>query len=485
MPVVSFRNYIGGEWVSAEEEKSFEQRNPACLSEVTGRFSLSSAEDVRRAIAAAEEAFPKWRATSPTRRAEVLRNAWTLLIDRRESIAKVVTAENGKTMAESLAEVDSAVQEMEFQIAEGLRMYGETLPSKQSGVLAYSMREPLGVAGIISPWNFPFNVPVRKCVPALMAGNTCVFKPASLTPQTGVRFVELFCDAGLPAGILNLVTGPGGEAGDTLISDPRVKAISFTGSTDVGTSIHRKAAATLARTQLEMGGKNATVVLDDADLDLAVDATVLAAFACAGQWCTSTSRAIVSRGIAEEFASRVVDRAARIRVGKGMDPATDMGPVCGRAQLDRILRYIEKGREEGAALLTGGGRVSGTAWDDGCFIRPTVFGNVTPDMAIARDEIFGPVLVLITVADLDEAIRVANGVPFGLASSIFTNDLSKAMTFVEKTDVGLAHVNMMSAYKEPQLSFGGRKESGFGLPEAGKTGIEFFTQHKVVYVRYR
>ncbi|MBI5095227.1 MAG: aldehyde dehydrogenase family protein [Candidatus Hydrogenedentes bacterium] len=485
MSVVSCQNYIGGEWVSAENEKTFEQRNPARLSEVTGRFALSSATDVRRAIAAAEEAFPKWRSTSPARRAEILRRAWRLLIDRRESIAKVVTAENGKTMAESLAEVDSAAQEMEYQIAEGLRMFGETAPSRQSGVFAYSMREPLGVAGIISPWNFPFNVPVRKCVPALISGNTCVFKPASLTPQTGVRFVELFCDAGLPAGVLNLVTGPGGEAGDTLISDPRVKAISFTGSTNVGMAIHQKAAATLTRTQLEMGGKNAAVILEDADLDLAADATVLAAFACAGQWCTSTSRAIVSKNIAEEFAARVVDRAASICVGDGTDPATGMGPVCGRAQLDGILKYIEKGREEGAILLTGGGRVSGAAWDDGCFIRPTVFGNVTPDMAIAREEIFGPVLVLLTVADLDEAIRVADAVPFGLASSIFTNDLSKAMAFVERTDVGLTHVNMMSAYKEPQLAFGGRKESGFGLPEAGKTGIEFFTQHKVVYVKYR
>ncbi|MCX7018199.1 MAG: aldehyde dehydrogenase family protein [bacterium] len=476
--------YINGEWVESSGGRTFEQRNPACLSEITGCFQASTADDTRRAIDAAEQAFPKWRDTPPLARAEILKKVLAKMIERREEIARVLTLENGKLLSESLGEINSAIREMEFQIAEGVRSLGEVMPVSMPGVLAYHTRQPLGVVGIITPWNFPFNVPTRKCAPALMAGNTCVFKPASLTPQTGLRFTELFTGAGLPPGVLNFVTGGPRDVGDTIVTDPRIKAISLTGSTDVGIQINEKASSRLARTQLELGGKNPVVVLKDANLDDAVNATVTAAYACAGQWCTSTSRAIVAREIAGEFIQRVIQKAGALRVGNGLDAETGMGPVCGTAQMRSILAYIEKGLQEGAKLLLGGKQMTDGACADGCFIEPTVFGAVTPEMTIAQEEIFGPVLSVIEFGSLDEAIEIANGVKYGLASSVFTNNLKSALTFLERTEVGLTHVNMVTAYKEPQLTFGGIKQSGHGIPEAGKTGIEFFTEHKVAYVKY-
>ena len=485
MAAPSFKNYIKGEWVAAGDGRTFEQRDPARLSQVTGTFALSSNDDVDRAIGGAQEAFPAWRATPPASRAEILKKALAAMIARKEELAGVLTLENGKTLAESHAEIDSAIKEMDFQISEGIRMYGQTVPSGIAGVFAYSVREPLGAVAIISPWNFPFNVPGRKCTPALMAGNTCVLKPASLTPQTGLRFAELFHEAGLPPGVLNIVTGPGREVGDSLVTDPRIKAVSFTGSSEVGKTIQKAAAANLTPTQLEMGGKNALVVLEDADLDEAVIAAVKAAYACAGQWCTSTSRAIVLKEIAGAFTERVVAGAEALRVGQGDVDGVDMGPVCGEVQLGNILGFIEKGKQEGARLVTGGHRLTGPEHDDGCFVAPTIFVDVRPDMTIAREEIFGPVLSILAVHDFDEAVEVANGVRYGLASSVYTSELSRALAFIERTEVGLTHVNLMTALKEPQLPFGGIKDSGYGIPEAGKTGIEFFTRHKVAYIKYQ
>ncbi|MFW6255649.1 MAG: aldehyde dehydrogenase family protein [Candidatus Sumerlaeota bacterium] len=480
-----FQNYINGEWVDSSDGKTFEQCNPAKLDEVTGLWPKSPREDAAAAIEAAKEAFPAWKALTPEKRAEYLKKAHQGMIAHRDEFAKILTLENGKTFAESQAEINSAIKEMEFQINEGLRMYGDTIPSSIDGVFAYSKREPLGVVSIISPWNFPFNVPGRKCTPALMAGNTCVFKPASLTPQTGQKFVQLFDEAGLPPGVLNFVTGGGSTVGEEFTTNPTIKAISFTGSTGVGMGIHKKAAEILARTQLEMGGKNPLVVLEDADLDAAAQSAVTAAYACAGQWCTSTSRAVVVKEVLDAFIEKAKAFAAKIVVGDGLDAKSTMGPVCGTDQLESILKYIEIGKDEGAELIFGGNRLTDNGMDQGCFIEPNSFAGVKPDMRIAQEEIFGPVLSIIAVDDFDEAIEVANGVPFGLASSIYTKDFSRAMTFMEKTDVGLAHVNLITALKEPHLTFGGVKESGFGIPEAGKTGIEFFTEHKVVYMKYR
>ena len=475
------KNFINGAWVAAVTGNVAEQRNPADQSEVTCRFQQSGREDARAAIAAAEAALPAWGALTLPKRAEFLVRAQAVMARRQEEIAASVTRENGKTLAESRVEVAAAIKEMDWQIGEGRRLYGETVPAERDGVFAYSIRQPLGVVSVISPWNFPFNVVCRKCVPALMGGNTVVLKPASLTPRTAAYFVEAMEEAGLPRGVLNFITGPGSTAGDELVVNPAIRAISFTGSTPVGMRIHQKAAATLARTQLEMGGKNPAVILADADLAAAADAVVLAAYACAGQWCTSTSRAIVEAPVFDRFQQEVLKRVAKIKIGNGMDPATTMGPVCGEQQVKDVLGYIETGKREGAALAAGGRRLEGR----GCFIEPTVFTGVRPDMVIAREEIFGPVLCLMKVGGFDEAMRLANDVAFGLSSSVFTTSLEQAMRFVEATDAGLTHVNLPTAFKEPQLSFGGIKQSGVGLPEAGKTGIEFFTRHKVVYVKFR
>lgn len=485
MQVPIVRNYINGKWLDSSSGELLEHHDPADLTRVTCKFQRSTRDDAKQAIEAAQAAQPEWANLPAPKRAEIMAKALQIITHRRDDIAQVLTAENGKTLRESLGEIDSAVKEMDWQIGEGRRLYGDTVPSEREGVLAYSIRQPLGVVSVISPWNFPFNVPCRKCTPALMTGNTVVFKPASLTPRTGMCFVEAFEEAGLPPGVLNLVTGDGSTVGEEFVVNPNIKAISFTGSTPVGMGINKKAADTLARTQLEMGGKNPVVVLADADLDEAADGTVLAACACAGQWCTSTSRAIVDASIYDQFVEKVVERVAKIRVGHGLDSNSTMGPVCGESQRRDILGYIEIGKKEGARLVAGGKQITQDGMDKGCFIEPTVFADVTTSMAIAKEEIFGPVLVIIKVDNFDEAVRVANDVEFGLSSAIFTSSISKALTFVERTEVGLTHVNIPSAHKEPQLSFGGIKHSGTGLPEAGKTGIEFFTQHKVVYIKYR
>jgi aldehyde dehydrogenase (NAD+) len=479
------RNYIGGEWRPAASGRTFEQRNPAWLHEVTGTFADSSTADVGAAIAAAQAAFPAWRALSPQKRKVYLDRALRAMIARRDELAAVITRENGKALREARTELDSAIREMDYQIAEGLRLCGETVPVDVGGTLAYSTREALGAVAIITPWNFPFNVPCRKVTPALMGGNTVVLKPASLAPRAGLEFTKLFADSGVPPGVVNCVTGAGSEVGAALVADARVKAVSFTGSTAVGKSIQLAAARNLTPTQLELGGKNPAIVLPDADFGYAVTEIVKGAFTCAGQWCTSTSRVVVLEEIAAELTERLVAAARGIVVRDGAHEDCGMGPVCGAKQKADILEYIAKGRAEGARLLTGGTALDGADYEHGCFIAPTIFDRVTPSMTIAREEIFGPVLVVIAVRDFEEAIAVANDVAYGLSSSIFTNDLQRALTYLERAEVGLVHVNLMTALREPQLPFGGIKESGAGPPEAGSSGIDFFTHRKVCYVKYR
>ena len=412
----TYKNYINGKWTDPSTKKWFEQRNPAALQEVTGLWPSSGKEDTLMAIQSAQSAFQTWSRLTVYERAEYLKKALANMVDRKDELARVLTMENGKTISESLAEINSAIKEMEFQINEGIRLGGDVMPSSIKGVFAYSTRQPLGVVSVICPWNFPFNVPGRKVTPALITGNTCVLKPASLTPMTGLKFVELFVDAGLPDGVLNFVTGGGTSVGNEMISNPIVKAISFTGSTGVGTRIHETAAKTLARTQLEMGGKNPVIILEDADLEAAAKAVVTAAFACAGQWCTSTSRAIVQKSVAGEFKEMVIEEVKKYVIGNGSDAATSMGPVCGTDQLRSILKYIEIGKKEGANLLFGGKQLVENGMDSGCFIEPTVFDGVTSEMTIAQEEIFGPVLSIMEVTDFEEAIALANDVKFGLAS---------------------------------------------------------------------
>lgn len=478
-------NFINGKWITSKSGRTYEHRNPANLQQVTGIWQYSSAEDVQEAIDAAQNAFDSWRSLTVYQRAEYLKRALELTKERVISIADVITTENGKTIAESKSEIFSAIKEMEFQINQGLRTGGQVMPCTQSGVLAYSIRCPLGPVAVIAPWNFPFNVLGRKCLPALVTGNTCVLKPANLTPGVGEEFVKLFNDAGLPSGVLNFVTGSGREAGNELVVNPKIRAVSFTGSTEIGMNIQKCSAPSMKRTQLEMGGKNPLIVLADADLEKAADSVALAAYACAGQWCTSTSRAIVEKSVMNDFLDILIARIKRIIVGPGTDPNITMGPVCGENQLNGILTGIAKGKAEGAIIVSGGHRLMTDNLQNGCFVEPTVFSNVTPEMFLAQEEIFGPVLSVMTAEDFEHTIQLANNVRFGLSSSIYTNDLHKAMTFVNRTNVGLTHVNMPTAVKEPQLSFGGVKTSGFGIPEAGKTGIEFFTEHKVVYINYQ
>lgn len=479
-----FKNYINGQWVETVTQRTFEQRNPAQLSQITGQFQNSSEDDVRNAIAAAQAAFPLWKALTSFQRAEQLRRVLDLIVRRKEEISTIITLENGKILSDSVLEVESAIKEMDFQINEGLRLSGEIAPLDLNGVFAYTLKEPLGVVSIISPWNFPFNVPIRKITPALMAGNSCVFKPASLTAQTGCFLARMFEEADVIPGVFNMLTGSGAEVGDMMIRDPRIKAISFTGSTEVGMEIQKKSAANAIRTQLEMGGKNATIILEDADIESAVSAVARASFACSGQWCTSTSRVIVVNKVAREVTEKLVNAANSIIVGNGFDNRAGMGPVCGTAQVETIMKYIECGKKEGAKLLTGGNKISRLGFEDGCFIEPTIFAEVRSEMKIAQEEIFGPVLSIITVENLDEAIEISNNTKFGLSSSIFTNNLKHAMKFIEQTEVGLTHLNLMTSFKSPEFPFGGIKNSGVGLPEAGKTGIEFFTNSKTVYVKH-
>ncbi|MFA5863178.1 MAG: aldehyde dehydrogenase family protein [Phycisphaerae bacterium] len=480
-----YDNFVDGKWGPSGSGETYPQKDPADLTQVTGLWPKSTVEDVRKAIDVAERAFEAWRSLTIYKRAEYLKKSLMLMQQRVDQIACVITTENGKTLSESKSEIISAIKEMDFQINEGLRSAGQVMPSERDGVIEYHIRRPLGVVAVIAPWNFPFNVPCRKITPALIAGNTCVFKPSNLTPGVGAEFVKLYEEAELPAGVLNFVTGPGSVIGNELVSHPAIKAVSFTGSTEVGMAIHKKAADNLIRTQLEMGGKNPLVVLADANLEEAADAAVLAAYACAGQWCTSTSRVIVEKSVVDDFCDLLLRRVKKIVVGKGADAKTTMGPVCGENQLKNILAGIERGKAEGAQLLFGGTRLIEGDLIKGCFISPAIFFGVSKEMFLAQEEIFGPVLSIMTADDFEQTIEMANAVRFGLSSSIYTNNLQKAMTFVERTDVGLTHVNIHTAFKEPQLSFGGIKRSGHGLPEAGRTGIEFFTEHKVVYIKYR
>ncbi len=479
---MSVEQFIDGRWQKPGGGASFETRNPSNLSQVTGEWPAGNRTDADAAIAAAEAAYGTWRRKTVHERADLFARVIAAMDRRREEIARQITIENGKTLKDSHAEIQSAYREMQYQVAEGVRLAGRMQPSARPGVFAYETRVPLGVVAVISPWNFPFNVPCRKITPALMAGNTCVFKPASLTPGVGRLFVELFEEAGFPAGVVNMVIGGGSTVGAALTESSAIRAVSFTGSTEVGTGIHRAAADKLIRTQLEMGGKNAVVVLEDADLDAAAEATVLAAYACAGQWCTSTSRAVVCADVYDRFVSLVLERCSSVTVGDGLAPETVMGPVCGAEQFETVQSYLELGRSEGARLIAGTIPEAGSTDPTRCLIEPAVFADVTPSMRIAQEEIFGPVLSVLKVSDFDEALRIANDVPFGLSSSIYTRDLPKAMRFVNEIETGVTHVNMMTAYKEPGFAFGGVKQSGAGVPEAGSSGIAFFTEHKTVYI---
>jgi methylmalonic acid semialdehyde dehydrogenase len=479
-----YRNFIGGQWIESESSRTAQNINPANTDDVLGTVRQATREEARRGVEAASQAFREWRATPAPTRGRILARAARLMEDNKEELAQLLTREEGKTISESRGELQRSINVAEFCAGESRRMNGETIQSELPANFAYTIKQPLGVVACVTPWNFPVAIPVWKIAPALVAGNTVVFKPASLTPATAVRIVEIFEEAGIPKGVLNLILGSGSDAGDEIINHPAVKAVSFTGSNEVGIRLYEQASRRGAKVQCEMGGKNPVIVLEDADLDLAVESTAQGAFGSSGQRCTATSRAVVINDIADEFVSRIVKRAEGMRIGAGSDPATEMGPSVDENQFKTVLSYIDVGREDGAELKCGGTRAEGDGLDKGYFVRPAVFDRVTPDMRIAREEVFGPVLSVLRVKDFDEAMQVANDSEYGLSSSIFTNDAVRIFRFVDEIETGMTHINSPTTGGEAHIPFGGIKGTGIGDREQGSTALDFYTDLKVVYVDY-
>ena len=480
----TYRNFINGKWVKSASGKTVSNINPANTDDVLGEVPLATRDEARSAVEAAAQAFRIWRSTPAPTRGRIVAKAARLLEDNKEELAQILTHEEGKTIAEARGELQRSINVADFCAGESRRLNGETIPSELPLNFAYTIKQPLGVVACVTPWNFPVAIPVWKIAPALVAGNTVVFKPATLTPATAVRIVELFEQAGVPPGVLNLILGSGSEAGDEIVNHPAVKAISFTGSNGVGIRLYEEASRRGAKVQCEMGGKNPVVILEDADMELAVESTAQGAFGSSGQRCTATSRAVVVDQIADEFVDRVVKRARGMRLGAGVDPQTEMGPSVDESQFKTVLNYIEIGNEDGAKLVCGGTRATGDGLDKGYFVNPTVFDHVTPDMRIAREEIFGPVLSVLRVKSFDEAMRVANDCDYGLSSSVFSNDASRIFRFVDEIETGMTHINSPTTGGEAHIPFGGTKGTGIGDREQGSTALDFYTELKVVYVDY-
>jgi len=477
------QNFIGGEWVDAASGETFESTSPAD-SELIGIFPKSGADDVDRAVAAAKEAYADWRLVPAPKRGEILYRFAQLLAERKDEVTDLMTHEMGKVAPEAGGDVQEAIDMSYYMGGEGRRLFGQTTPSELRDKFNMSVRMPIGVVGAITPWNFPIAIPSWKIAPALVAGNTVVFKPATDTPALGQRFVELLDEAGVPKGVVNIVHGGGGAVGDRLVRHPDVPVISLTGSRDTGVTVMQNGAENLKRIHLELGGKNAIIVLDDADLDLAVDGIVWSAFGTSGQRCTAASRVIVHEKVLGELSSRLVAAVEKLTLGPGWEDETDVGPVINQSALDKIHSYTEIGVEEGATLLTGGEVAGEGDLAKGFYYRPTIFGDVDPEMRIAQEEIFGPTTALIPVEDADEAIRVSNGVRFGLSSSIFTQDVNRAFRAMRDLEAGITYINAGTIGAEVHLPFGGTKDTGNGHREAGQAALDFYTEWKSVYVDY-
>jgi len=477
-----FANYVGNKKTTASSNATFDDEDPSRRGSVLARFQSSSAQDITQAVDVAHDAFLRWRRTSIDDRQQMGARFVQLVREKEQELAVIVAKENGKTLREARGEVQSAVQEGTHHVYQSSRFMGHTLPSGTRGYTGWVQYHPIGVVGIISPWNYPMNVMCRKTLPALLTGNTVVFKPATFTPWSAIFMTQLFEEAGFPAGVFNCITGLGSAVGNALVDDPRVRAISFTGSTAIGKKIQERVAKNLTRTQLELGGKNALIVMNDADLNAAVDAAMTAGFACAGQWCTSTSRVLLQKEIHDKFLDLLGTRCEKMVVGDPLDEKTNMGPVAGPDQFKSISKAIDQAKSEGSRLLTGG-VATGELGERGYFIRPTVFADVSPDMTAFREEIFGPVLAITKFDTFDQALQLANDSIYALSSSIYTKDIDSAHKYIDGIEAGLAHVNVHSGLKLPALPFGGWKESGFGLPENSQTGLEFFVDRKAVYIK--
>jgi aldehyde dehydrogenase (NAD+) len=477
-----FANYINGEWVASA--RTFENRNPANTDEIVGLFAKGTAADVDAAAKAAEAAFPAWASMPAPARGNILYKAAEILEKKFDQLGAEMTREEGKTLPEAKGEVRRAINIFRYFGGEGSRLDGVMVPSERERVHVFAIRKPIGVIGLITPWNFPIAIPAWKMAPALICGNTIVVKPASASPLCAWRLVEALHEAGIPKGVVNFVAGSGGELGEALVKAPPIKAISFTGSNDVGHWLHAEASKRRLRIQLEMGGKNPTIVLADADLKSAVENVVNASFFSTGQKCTATSRAIVEDGIYDEFLEAVVERTKKLKVGDGMQPGIDIGPAVDKGALETIMKYIEIGTKECGAPKCGGRHLTGGAYDKGYFVEPTVFADVKPEHTIAREEIFGPVLAVMRAKDFEDAMRIANDIPFGLSSSIQTTNLSRALDYVYRAEAGLLTINLPSAGVEYQLPFGGTKDSSFGPKEQGPAALDFYSDYKTVYLKY-
>jgi alpha-ketoglutaric semialdehyde dehydrogenase len=479
-----YRNYVAGQWGDCKAKKTFADVNPANTNEIVGLFQASGPEDIQEACEAAAKAQPAWAVLPAPLRGEFLYKAAEILESRLQKLSEEMTREEGKTLPEAKGEVKRAINILRYFGGEGARQFCYQIPSERENVFCYTLRKPLGVVGLITPWNFPSAIPAWKMAPALVAGNTVVIKPASLAPLSAYRIVEALHETGLPAGVLNFVTGSGGSVGNALVEHPALRAVSFTGSCDVGNALYDKVTKRKVRLQLEMGGKNPTIVLEDADPDYAAAILVNGAFFSTGQKCTACSRAIIEKPIYETLVEKLVAKTKKLKVGNGLEPGVEIGPAVDASQLETDLKYIEFAKQEGAQLLCGGNRLTGGVYDLGYFVEPAIFAGVTPHMRIAQEEVFGPVLALMVANDLEDALRLANGVRFGLSASIVSRDLTRVHQFVNGIEAGLITVNLPTAGVEYQLPFGGTKESSFGMREQGPAALDFYTETRTVYLKY-
>ncbi|ABF40461.1 Aldehyde dehydrogenase (NAD+) [Candidatus Koribacter versatilis Ellin345] len=479
-----YKNLIDGEWVESKSGQTFENLNPADTREVVGIFQRSGKEDVEHAIDAASEAYKKWRLVPAPRRAELLFKAAAILEQRKEKYSQEMTREMGKVIKETRGDVQEAIDAGYYNAGEGRRMFGPTTPSELPNKFAMAVRQPLGVCAMITPWNFPMAIPSWKLFPALVCGNTAVIKPAQDTPLSTFNFVQALNDAGVPKGVINIVTGYGGEVGTPMTEHPEVKAVSLTGSTAVGRIVGQAAAKSFKHCSLELGGKNPMIVLDDANLDLALEGALWGSFGTTGQRCTATSRIILQKGIYKKFADELVARARKLKVGNGLDETVDMGPAVNENQMNTDLKYIEIGKGEGAKLAHGGHRLDKGDYAHGWFLEPTIFTDVNHKMRIAQEEIFGPVVALIPCDDLDEAIEIANGIEYGLSSAIYTRDVNKSFRAMRDLHAGITYVNAPTIGAEVHMPFGGVKATGNGHREGGIGALDFYTEWKAIYVDY-
>ncbi len=480
MPEV-FRNYIDGEWVDGP---TFENRNPANTDEIVGLFVKGTGADVHRAADAAQAAFPGWSNMPAPARGALLFKVADILEKKFDQLGEEMCREEGKTLPEAKGEVRRAINIFRYFGSEGSRLPGHLVPSERDRVHMFSIRKAIGVIGLINPWNFPIAIPAWKLAPALVCGNTVILKPASVSPLSSWRIVEACHEAGIPKGVVNYIAGSGSEIGKALMTAKPLKAVSFTGSCEIGNWLHAEASKRHLRIQLEMGGKNPTIVLADADFKSAVENVCNAAFFSTGQKCTATSRAIVEESIYDKFVEALAERTAKLKVGNGMLPGIDIGPAVDQGQLDTNLKYIEIGKQEGARLVLGGNRLTGGDYDKGYFVEPTIFADVTENMRLAQEEIFGPVLAVMKAKDFTDAMRIANNIPFGLSASVQTTNLSRVFEFVYGCEAGLLTINLPSAGVEYQLPFGGTKDSSFGPKEQGPAAMDFYSDYKTVYLKY-